>query len=264
MDTNRTVSDSKRSFYEYHQRPINSIYRRVVEELLVEMHLLSVNVDFRPDPIYYVGVCESFDKFMEGYDPEADKTSIFNALCQAVEAKPEDYRQASQELLDFASKTSGEDLLAWLVNPEAKDGASSVAQQWKESLEGSKFKYSRLFAIGLYSVLEKSDSELVKEEDKLIESIKALTEKLSLPVDKLKKDLDLYRSNLNKMEQMLKMLADVLEASKKKQQKQAEEALAKAEKKKAESEEEKKPETEAPETEAKEAETSKEDSSSES
>ena len=41
----KTVSDTKRSFYTHYNKPINSVYRRVVEELLVEMHLLSVNAD---------------------------------------------------------------------------------------------------------------------------------------------------------------------------------------------------------------------------
>ncbi|MFM8003381.1 MAG: photosystem II biogenesis protein Psp29, partial [Dolichospermum sp.] len=45
----RTVSDTKKTFYTLHTRPINTIYRRVVEELMVEMHLLSVNVDFSYD-----------------------------------------------------------------------------------------------------------------------------------------------------------------------------------------------------------------------
>merc|ERR1712176_278745 len=209
-DKNRTVSDSKRSFYEYHQRPINSIYRRVVEELLVEMHLLSVNNDFRPDPIYYVGVCESFDKFMEGYKPESDRTSIFNATCKAVDGDPEHYKKVSKELLDYASGASKEELLAWFVDPDSTSVIPSVTQDWSSASKNKKFKYSRLFAIGLYSLIQKSDAELVKDEEKLVESIKGLTEKLSLPTDKLRKDLDIYRSNLDKMEQMIKVLADML------------------------------------------------------
>ncbi|HAX86545.1 MAG TPA: photosystem II biogenesis protein Psp29, partial [Cyanobacteria bacterium UBA11370] len=66
MNNVRTVSDTKRDFYNCHTRPINSIYRRVVEELMVEMHLLSVNVDFRYDPIYALGVVTSFNRFMQG------------------------------------------------------------------------------------------------------------------------------------------------------------------------------------------------------
>ena len=221
VEKNRTVSDTKRSFYQHHQRPINSIYRRVVEELMVEMHLLSVNVDFRPDPIYYVGVCESFDRFMEGYNPESDRESIFQALCKSVEASSDEYKQKSQQLLNFASNTPAEELVNWLVNPSAKEGLESVASEWQSALENPKFKYSRLFAIGLYSMIQKSDSQVVKDEEKLIKLMESLTDKLSFPVDKLKKDLDLYRSNLDKIDQMIKMLSDVLEASKKKKQQEA-------------------------------------------
>ena len=221
VDKNRTVSETKRSFYQHHQRPINSIYRRVVEELMVEMHLLSVNVDFRPDPIYYVGVCQSFDRFMEGYKPESDRESIFQALCKSVEANPDEYKHKSQQLLDFASQKSAEELVNWLVKPSGAEGLESIASEWQSALENPNFKYSRLFAIGLYSLIQNSDSEVVKDQDKLIKLLESLTEKLSFPVDKLKKDLDLYRSNLDKMEQTLKMLSDVLEASKKKKQQEA-------------------------------------------
>ncbi|MFM6203351.1 MAG: photosystem II biogenesis protein Psp29, partial [Dolichospermum sp.] len=81
MNNVRTVSDTKRTFYTLHTRPINTIYRRVVEELMVEMHLLSVNVDFSYDAIYALGVVTTFDRFMEGYQPEQDQESIFQAIC---------------------------------------------------------------------------------------------------------------------------------------------------------------------------------------
>ena len=56
VDSVRTVSDTKREFYALHTRPIDSVYRRVIEELLVEMHLLSVNHDFQYDAVYALGV----------------------------------------------------------------------------------------------------------------------------------------------------------------------------------------------------------------
>ena len=72
MNNVRTVSETKRTFYSLHTRPINTIYRRVVEELMVEMHLLDVNADFKYDPIYALGVVTTFDRFMEGYKPSED------------------------------------------------------------------------------------------------------------------------------------------------------------------------------------------------
>ncbi len=216
MDRLRTVSDTKRNFYQHHNRPINSIYRRVVEELMVEMHLLSVNVDFRSDPLYYLGVCQSFTQFMNGYTPESEKESIFRALCESIGDNPDEYRQKSETLLNFATQKSPQDLIDWLLHPQNDKGLEAIADQWRYGLDNPNFKYSRLFAIGFYSLLEKSDPEMVKDEEKFTELIKPLTEKLNLPVEKLKKDLDLYRSNIEKMTQMLIVLADTLEASKKK------------------------------------------------
>ena len=82
MNNVRTVSDTKRAFYGQHTRPINAIYRRVVEELMVEMHLLLVNADFNYDSIYALGVVNTFDRFMKGYEPESDRTSIYTAIIQ--------------------------------------------------------------------------------------------------------------------------------------------------------------------------------------
>ncbi len=60
MNNVRTVSETKRAFYGQHTRPINALYRRVVEELMVEMHLLLVNVEFEYDSIYALGVVSVF------------------------------------------------------------------------------------------------------------------------------------------------------------------------------------------------------------
>jgi len=85
----RTVSDTKRAFYNNFDRPVTSVYRRVIEELMVEMHLLSVSGDFVYDPIYALGIVTTFDTFMEGYRPEGDVETIYAALCKSIEAAPE-------------------------------------------------------------------------------------------------------------------------------------------------------------------------------
>ena len=116
MNYVRTVSDTKRAFYTHHTRPINSVYRRFVEELMVEMHLLSVNVDFRIDPIYCLGVVTSFDRFMQGYRPEQDKESIFAALCQSVGGNAQQYRQEAESLVALAKPMSAQELISWIIS----------------------------------------------------------------------------------------------------------------------------------------------------
>lgn len=222
MDKIPTVSDTKRKFYQYHARPINSIYRRVVEELIVEMHLLSVNVDFKADPFYYLGVLTTFERFMAGYTPESDKDSIFNALCQSVDDNPEEYRRQGAALLALAQRKSSAELINWLSSPTPENDTEEIIEALKRISENDDFKYSRLFAIGLYTIIAESDPDLIKDDQKRQETLKQLAESFNLPMEKMQKDLDLYRSNLEKMTQMLNVLEETLEASRKKREQKEE------------------------------------------
>lgn len=218
MNHVRTVSDTKRAFYAAHTRPINSIYRRVVEELMVEMHLLSVNVDFRYDAVYALGVVTTFDRFMQGYQPDRDKESIYNALCQSVEGDPQRYRQDAERLQSAAAQTNLSDVLAQLSHPS---DSSSLVNELQAIASQEKFKYSRLFAIGLYALLEQMDAELVRDEKRRTEALEQFSQALHLPADKVQKDLELYRSNLEKVMQAQIVLQDILKADRKKKEERA-------------------------------------------
>ncbi|HEY9800447.1 MAG TPA: photosystem II biogenesis protein Psp29 [Leptolyngbyaceae cyanobacterium] len=220
----RTVSDTKRTFYALHTRPINTIYRRVVEELMVEMHLLSVNVDFSYNPVYALGVVTTFDRFMQGYQPERDKESIFNAICQAVEQDPQRYRQDAERLQAVAQSLSANDLIAWLSQANHLQQDADLQAQLQAIANNPSFKYSRLFAIGLFTLLELSNPDLVKDEKQRTEALKTIAAGLHLSDDKLNKDLDLYRSNLDKMTQALAVMADMLSADRKKREQRQQQA----------------------------------------
>lgn len=233
MNNVRTVSDTKKTFYSLHTRPINTIYRRVVEELMVEMHLLSVNADFSYNSIYALGVVTTFDRFMQGYQPEQDLTSIFNALCQSIEQDPQLYRQDAARLKALARSLPVQDLIAWMSQTTPLDQDADLQAQLQAIAQSSApnanpdiphFKYSRLFAIGLFSLLEIADSELVKDDKQRNEAITAITEGLNLSTDKLSKDLELYRSNLDKMAQALIVMEDMLLADRKKREQRQQES----------------------------------------
>ncbi|MBD2080374.1 photosystem II biogenesis protein Psp29 [Leptolyngbya sp. FACHB-17] len=214
MNSVRTVSDTKRSFYNLHTRPVNSIFRRVVEELMVEMHLLAVNTDFRYDPFYALGVVTTFDRFMQGYRPEADKESIFSSLCRALESDPQQYRNDAQHLLSAASQNPWENLVIPDKAGEFREVLAAIASN-------PKFKYSRLFAVGLYTVLETASPDSVKDTAKLTEALKQVGQALNVSQDKMQKDLELYRSNLEKMTQIQAVIADALAADRKKREERA-------------------------------------------
>lgn len=218
MNNLRTVSDTKRNFYTNHTRPINTIYRRVVEELMVEMHLLSVNADFHYDPIYALGVVTAFERFMQGYQPERDKESIFNALCQAIEDSPQRYQQDAERLRTLVKNLSIKELLDWVSGANQSGGTDDLQAQISAIAHNPSFKYSRLFAIGVFTLLELTDAELVKDEKQRVEALKQIAAILHISEDKLNKDLELYRSNLDKIEQAMITMADMLLADRKKRQ----------------------------------------------
>jgi photosystem II biogenesis protein Psp29 len=219
VSTVRTVSDTKRAFYSLHTRPINSIYRRVVDELMVEMHLLSVNADFHYDPIYGLGVVTTFDRFMQGYRPEEDLNSIFTALCQSLQTDPQQYRQDSEQLRSEASSMTSSDFLAKAQQLSSAGGG--LLGTLRSISENSSFKYSRLFAIGLYTLLEVMDPDLIKDEKRRNEALQTLGDALKLSSDKMQKDLELYRSNLEKLTQARIVMEDILKADRKKKEERA-------------------------------------------
>ncbi|NJK29896.1 MAG: photosystem II biogenesis protein Psp29 [Acaryochloris sp. RU_4_1] len=227
MNNLRTVSDTKRAFYSIHTRPVNSVYRRVVEELMVEMHLLQVNEDFRYDPIFALGVVTSFDRFMEGYQPEHDKGNIFNALCQAQNSDPLQMRKDSQRLQELAQSKSAQEMLAWITQAAAS-GGDELQWQLRNISQNPKFKYSRLFAIGLFTLLELSEGNITQDEASLAEFLPNICTVLNLSESKVQKDLEIYRGNLDKIVQVRQAMEDILESQRKRREAAADEAKAEA------------------------------------
>lgn len=223
MNNVATVSDTKRAFYSVHARPINSIYRRVVEELMVEMHLLSVNSNFAYDPIYALGVVTAFDRFMSGYRPESDKDSIFSALCSALHASPAQYRKDATQALEAVGSSPLKQVVGWLSGQTA--AAPSPIKETVEAIaQRSLFKYSRLFAIGLYSLMEQADADFAKQKEEARgELLEKVSEGLHLPKEKLQKDLENYERNLENMAQAKIVMEEAVQAERKKREKREQE-----------------------------------------
>jgi photosystem II biogenesis protein Psp29 len=205
---------------------------------MVEIHLLRVNQDFRYDPIFALGVVSTFDRFMDGYEPTTDRDSIFNALCRAEEIDPSQFRADAQMAQASVQGRSADDLKTW-VEQSAASGGTDLAGTLHSIAHNATFKYSRLFAIGLYVLLETVDANLVSEEAKLNEMVEQLSAPLNVSASKIQKDLELYRSNLDKLQQARKAMAEFIEGERRRQQQRAEEQQKKA----AESSETKEPDS---------------------
>lgn len=193
---------------------------------MVEMHLLSVNASFAYDPIYALGVVTTYDRFMDGYRPEGDKASIFSALCKALNSDPQAYRRDAEALVQGLSSLTVEGVLTVLSGD-----AAGVADPLRSTIAGISarpaFKYSRLFGVGIFTLLEAVSPDLVQKEELRSDALKRASQGLKLPLDKLQKDLESYRDNLEKMAQARIVMEEAVQAERKKREQREQERLAK-------------------------------------
>ena len=163
---------------------------------------------------------------MASYRPEVDKQSIFVALCQSMGGNAEQHRTDAAGVEAFAKSMQEQDIVAWLANPTKEGIGAQLASTLESIASNPKFKYSRLFGIGLFTILEQAAPDLLKDEKKRQDAILQIGEAMHLPTEKVQKDLDTYRSNLDKLVQMEAVMSDLAEAERKKREKRAQEKVA--------------------------------------
>ena len=111
-----TIADSKKAFHKAFPYVIPPIYRRVTDELLVELHLLSHQKDFKADGIFAIGLENVFDSFTRGYRPEKHLETLFDALCRSNGFDPVKLRVSSQKILKAVKGSSLDQITSWLKN----------------------------------------------------------------------------------------------------------------------------------------------------
>jgi photosystem II biogenesis protein Psp29 len=214
----RTLSASKAAFFSAYPRPINAVYRRVVEELLVELHLATVNSAFVYDPFFALGLVTLYDGLMEAYHPPEHREGIFNALCKALQLKPEVLRKNARDLLDLMRSGDPSQRLNLLcLKPEAEDvgGLRAILERMTQP----PYAYSRVLAVGLYTAYEVVAIPLYEEvEERTRRFLEDVVGKLSFSVERVKKDLELYRNSLDRMKQARAVVEEMVKAARRQQE----------------------------------------------
>jgi photosystem II biogenesis protein Psp29 len=219
VNTVPTVSDTKRSFQRAFPKPVNPVYRRAIDELLVETHLLIVNQAFRYDAIFALGFVTSFDRFTVGYRPERDRSLIFSALVSALQFDPASLRHDAEQLQSLAQQQPAQ-VITLLTTAHSELHLEPLSTQIRAIASNPQFKYSRLFAVGLFTLLETADLNAWQDSDRRKALLQSVSEALKISGEKLQRDLEVYQSSLEKLQQSLQMMADLVEAERKKREKQ--------------------------------------------
>ena len=198
-----TVSDSKKLFHEQFPFVIPGLYKRIVDEMLVELNLLNHQNEFKQDSIFCVGLTETFKELTKGYKPEKHLDLLFESLCGSTNFVAKEIKEISEISQKEFSDKSSEDILKSL----------------KEK-SNSKLYPSRILNLGVYKLISNSRDFKEKKEVEINEMISELFENLNLSPNKAEKDIGIYKSTISKMEQAKELIEELRTKDKKKEQKQ--------------------------------------------
>jgi photosystem II biogenesis protein Psp29 len=213
-----TVADSKRAFHRAFPHVIAPLYRRMVDELLVELHLLSRQSGFQADALFACGLVQVFDSFARGYRPEPQREPLLAALCSASGFDAAALRQQRDGAMAAMGSHSVEEVKQWIEQEGA--GAPEPVAAALAGIRRSNFHYSRLMAVGLLSLLEQAQGADAMDPATLRSYAHDLGAAMGLLRERLDKDLSLYASNLEKMAQAVELMEETVAAERRKRERQ--------------------------------------------
>ncbi|PKU78429.1 protein THYLAKOID FORMATION1, chloroplastic-like [Dendrobium catenatum] len=204
-----TVAETKYNFLKSYKRPIPSIYNNVLQELLVQQHLLRYKRNYQYDAVFALGFVTVFEQLMEGYPSGEDRDAIFRAYIEALREDPEQYRKDAKKLEEWSRLQNANSLIDF----SSRDGdVENILKDISERAQAKgNFSYSRFFAIGLFRLLELANATEPSALEKLCAALK---------IDKrsVDRDLDVYRNLLSKLVQAKELLKEYVDREKKKRE----------------------------------------------
>ena len=198
-----TVSDSKKLFHEQFPYVIPGLYKRIVDEMLVELNLLNHQNEFKQDYLFCIGLTETFKELTKGYNPEKHLDLLFESLCNSTNFKAKEIKEISQKSQNEFKDKSLEDILKLL----------------KEK-NNSELYPSRVLNLGMYILISNSQELKDKSESEMNKIITDIFEKLKLSPNKAEKDIGIYKSSISKMEQAKELIKELKIKDKKKDKKE--------------------------------------------
>ena len=186
-----TVSDSKKLFHEQFPYVIPGLYKRIVDEMLVELNLLNHQNDFIQDQLFCVGLTETFKELTKGYKPEVHLELLFESLCNSSNFDPKKIKEISKKTLE-----------------DYKDKSLKQINILLKEKSASNLYSSRILNLGIYLIIANAtDFNELKDSEKN-KSISDIIDSLNLSVNKAEKDIGIYKSSLIKMEQAKELLEE--------------------------------------------------------
>ncbi len=185
------VSESKKLFHEQFPYVIPGLYKRIVDEMLVELNLLNHQNEFKVDYLFCFGLIETYKVLMKGYKPEKHLDLLFESLCISTNFKAKEIKEIAQESQENFKGKSSKELLQLL----------------KEK-SNSKLYPSRILNLGIYTLFSNTQDFKGGNESDRNKMTSNIFENLNLPISKAEKDIGIYKSSISKLEQAKELIEE--------------------------------------------------------
>ena len=186
-----TVSDSKKLFHEQFPYVIRGLYKRIVDEMLVELNLLNHQNEFKQDDLFCVGLTETFKELTQGYKPEKHLVLLFESLCNSSNFESKKIQDSSKKTLEKYKEKSLKEIEILLKE-------NSVPNLYS----------SRILHLGIFLIIANAtDFNDIKDSEKN-KIISDIINKLNLSFNKAEKDIGIYKSSIIKMEHAKELLQE--------------------------------------------------------
>ena len=186
-----TVSDSKKLFHEQFPYVIPGLYKRIVDEMLVELNLLNHQNEFNQDELFCVGLTQIFKELTTGYKPDEHLMLLFESLCNSSNFEPKKIKEISKKTLEEYKEKSLKEISSLLIEKSTSNLYSS-----------------RILNLGIYLIISNAtDFKNIKDSEKN-KTISDIFDKLNLSFNKAEKDIGIYKNILIRMEQAKELLQE--------------------------------------------------------
>ena len=186
-----TVSDSKKLFHEQFPYVIPGLYKRIVDEMLVELNLLNHQNDFIQDQLFCVGLTETFKELTKGYKPEGHIELLFESLCNSSNFDSNKIKEISKKTLE-----------------EFKEKSLKQVDILLKEKSTSNLYSSRILNLGIYIIIANATDFNELKDSERNKTINNIINELNLSANKAEKDIGIYKSSIVKMEQAKELLQE--------------------------------------------------------
>ncbi len=214
MSQQQTVSDSKLAFNKAFPYVIPPIYRRVADELVVELHLLSQQKRFKINSLFAVGLRKIFNDMTKGYQPEDHIEKLFDAICRSNGFDTRDIKFKAESISEKAKELKTIDIKELIKNES--DVISNVSYRQNDDNIEQSIYYSRIQTVGILTLLENSQEGKAENKDIIGEKAKDIGEELGFSKTRIEKDISLYRGTIKRITEALEIIKEGIEAEKRK------------------------------------------------